>query len=194
MSPFGSIITAGMPSIAASSIREIHKPVFPLPVIPMHTACVTKSLESYSSKSSNRDFRKVVETTQIENPEFIKILHMGPSFKADSKYLLGRMYFCVCATNVIRRKEDREANVLVLNMERHQQSPKGTNLNKSLFMNIAYDETVHFTSFLARSMENSQVSIAGCFNSGSHTNYSRSFDGSMACRFRCNQLLCALHE
>jgi len=45
-SPFGSMMIAGMPSIAASSSSVIHKPVFPLPVMPTHTACVTRSFES----------------------------------------------------------------------------------------------------------------------------------------------------
>ena len=40
-----------MPSIAASSISPMHSPVFPLPVMPTQTACVTRSFESYSSRS-----------------------------------------------------------------------------------------------------------------------------------------------
>ena len=45
-SPFGSITIAGTPSMAASSSRQRHRPVFPLPVIPTHTAWVTRSRES----------------------------------------------------------------------------------------------------------------------------------------------------
>ncbi len=34
MSPFGSITSAGMPSMAASSNRSMQSPVLPLPVMP----------------------------------------------------------------------------------------------------------------------------------------------------------------
>ena len=47
-SPFGSITIAGMPSIAASSSKSMQRPVLPLPVMPTQTACVTRSVESYS--------------------------------------------------------------------------------------------------------------------------------------------------
>lgn len=52
MSPLGSMIRAGMPSIAASSSSVIPSPVLPLPVIPTMTAWVVRSFESYSSRSS----------------------------------------------------------------------------------------------------------------------------------------------
>ncbi len=45
-SPLGSIRIAGTPSIAASSMSERQRPVLPLPVMPTHTACVTRSRES----------------------------------------------------------------------------------------------------------------------------------------------------
>ena len=45
-SPFGSIAMAGTPSMAASSSRPMARPVFPLPVMPMMAACVTRSRES----------------------------------------------------------------------------------------------------------------------------------------------------
>ena len=45
-SPFGSIAMTGMPSIAASSIRPMPRPVLPLPVMPAITPCVTRSDES----------------------------------------------------------------------------------------------------------------------------------------------------
>ncbi len=48
MSPFGSIAMAGTPSIAASSSSDRHRPVLPLPVMPMQTAWVVRSRESYS--------------------------------------------------------------------------------------------------------------------------------------------------
>ena len=48
-SPFGSIAMAGIPSMAASSRSERHRPVFPLPVMPTHTAWVTSSRESRRS-------------------------------------------------------------------------------------------------------------------------------------------------
>ncbi len=53
MSPFGSITIAGIPSIAASSNKARHKPVFPDPVIPNTTPCVTRSFESYSTNPSS---------------------------------------------------------------------------------------------------------------------------------------------
>jgi hypothetical protein len=52
MSPFGSMTSAGMPSSAASSSSETHRPVLPLPVMPTQTACVVRSRESYISGSS----------------------------------------------------------------------------------------------------------------------------------------------
>ena len=45
-SPFGSMINAGMPSIAASSSNARQSPVFPLPVIPRQTPWVVRLLES----------------------------------------------------------------------------------------------------------------------------------------------------
>ncbi len=51
ISPLGSITIAGTLSIAASSNRAMHSPVFPEPVIPSTTPCVTRSLESYRTKS-----------------------------------------------------------------------------------------------------------------------------------------------
>ena len=45
-SPLGSITMAGMPSSAASSRREMHRPVLPLPVMPTQTAWVVRSLLS----------------------------------------------------------------------------------------------------------------------------------------------------
>ena len=45
-SPFGSMRSTGMPSSSASSMSARQRPVLPLPVIPMHTAWVTRSLES----------------------------------------------------------------------------------------------------------------------------------------------------
>ena len=45
-SPFGSTITAGIPSSTASSISATHSPVLPEPVIPTQTAWVTRSFES----------------------------------------------------------------------------------------------------------------------------------------------------
>ena len=41
-----SMTIAGIPSIAASSKRAMHRPVLPLPVMPTQTACVKRSLES----------------------------------------------------------------------------------------------------------------------------------------------------
>ncbi len=55
-SPLGSITSAGTPSIAASSSSDTPRPVFPLPVIPMITACVTKSFASTSSGSPDGCF------------------------------------------------------------------------------------------------------------------------------------------
>ena len=46
MSPLGSMTSAGTPSMAASSSSARQRPVFPLPVMPKHTAWVTRSLES----------------------------------------------------------------------------------------------------------------------------------------------------
>ncbi len=51
MSPFGSMTRAGTPSIAASSSSDTQRPVLPLPVMPMQTACVVRSRESYNSSS-----------------------------------------------------------------------------------------------------------------------------------------------
>ena len=45
-SPLGSMQIAGMPSIAASSSSDRHRPVLPLPVMPTQTACVVRSFES----------------------------------------------------------------------------------------------------------------------------------------------------
>ncbi len=45
-SPLGSMAITGTPSMAASSISPTHRPVLPLPVIPTHTAWVTRSRES----------------------------------------------------------------------------------------------------------------------------------------------------
>ena len=45
-SPFGSIINAGMPSIAASSSNAMQSPVLPLPVMPTQTPWVVRLLES----------------------------------------------------------------------------------------------------------------------------------------------------
>ena len=45
MSPFGSMISAGMPASSASSSRTIASPVLPEPVIPTMTPCVVRSLE-----------------------------------------------------------------------------------------------------------------------------------------------------
>ena len=45
-SPLGSMTMAGMPSIAASSSSPMQRPVLPLPVMPTHTAWVTRSFES----------------------------------------------------------------------------------------------------------------------------------------------------
>ena len=45
-SPFGSMQMAGMPSMAASSSSDRHRPVLPLPVMPTHTAWVVRSCES----------------------------------------------------------------------------------------------------------------------------------------------------
>ena len=45
-SPFGSITSAGTPSMAASSSSVTHSPVLPLPVMPTHTAWVVRSRES----------------------------------------------------------------------------------------------------------------------------------------------------
>jgi hypothetical protein len=46
MSPLGSMAMTGIWSIAASSIRSMPRPVLPLPVMPMITACVVRSFES----------------------------------------------------------------------------------------------------------------------------------------------------
>lgn len=51
-SPFGSTARTGTPSIRASSIRLRPRPVLPLPVMPMITACVVRCALSYSSSSS----------------------------------------------------------------------------------------------------------------------------------------------
>ena len=51
MSPFGSITIAGMLSIAASSNSARQRPVLPDPVIPSTTPWVTRSFESYSTRS-----------------------------------------------------------------------------------------------------------------------------------------------
>ena len=45
-SPLGSIAIAGIPSSAASSSSVTHRPVFPLPVMPTHTAWVVRSFAS----------------------------------------------------------------------------------------------------------------------------------------------------
>ena len=50
-SPLGSMMIEGMLSIAASSSRVRHRPVLPLPVMPTQTACVVRSLASYSTGS-----------------------------------------------------------------------------------------------------------------------------------------------
>ena len=52
MSPLGSMMIAGMLSIAASSNKARHNPVFPEPVIPSTTPWVTRSFESYITGSA----------------------------------------------------------------------------------------------------------------------------------------------
>jgi len=44
----GSMAIVGTPSMAASSMSDRQSPVLPLPVMPTQTACVTRSVESYS--------------------------------------------------------------------------------------------------------------------------------------------------
>ena len=56
MSPLGSITIAGMLSIAASSNSAMQSPVFPDPVMPSTTPCVTRSLESYITGSPEISF------------------------------------------------------------------------------------------------------------------------------------------
>ena len=53
MSPLGSMMIAGIPSIAASSSSVTPSPVLPDPVIPTMTPCVVRSLLSYSSGSAS---------------------------------------------------------------------------------------------------------------------------------------------
>jgi hypothetical protein len=45
-SPLGSMASAGMPSMAASSSSPMQSPVLPLPVIPTQTPWVVRSFES----------------------------------------------------------------------------------------------------------------------------------------------------
>jgi hypothetical protein len=54
MSPLGSMMIIGTWSIAASSIRSMHRPVLPLPVIPTQTAWVVRSRASYMIGASFR--------------------------------------------------------------------------------------------------------------------------------------------
>ena len=51
MSPFGSMISAGMPASSASSSRTIARPVLPEPVMPTMTPCVVRSLEPTTRSS-----------------------------------------------------------------------------------------------------------------------------------------------
>ena len=52
MSPFGSMIRAGMPARSASSRRTTARPVLPDPVIPTITPCVVRSLEPRTRSSA----------------------------------------------------------------------------------------------------------------------------------------------
>ncbi len=53
-SPLGSMMTQGMPSMAASSRRLMHRPVLPEPVMPTTTPCVVRSRASYMTNLSGR--------------------------------------------------------------------------------------------------------------------------------------------
>ena len=67
---------AGMPSSAASSNSEMHRPVLPLPVMPTHTACVVRSLLSYSSGLASRlAGRQIVRPAEIERAELVDVGH-----------------------------------------------------------------------------------------------------------------------
>ena len=64
---------AGIPSIAASSSNEMQSPVFPLPVIPTHIACVHRSLASYINRSSVIcACRQVVMTAEVKRSKFLE--------------------------------------------------------------------------------------------------------------------------
>ena len=83
MSPFGSIIIAGTLSMAASSSKHIHRPVFPLPVIPTHTACVVKSRASYCTMSSEIClFSRLYSDPRKNDPSF-----SGGAFIVSRKFL-----------------------------------------------------------------------------------------------------------
>jgi len=56
ISPLGSMMMAGTPSMAASSRRSTQRPVFPLPVIPIQMAWVVRSRESYITRRSRSFF------------------------------------------------------------------------------------------------------------------------------------------
>ena len=51
MSPFGSMISAGIPASSASSSRTIASPVLPEPVMPTTTPWVVRSLEPMTRSS-----------------------------------------------------------------------------------------------------------------------------------------------
>ncbi len=61
MSPFGSMISAGMPASSASSSRTIASPVLPEPVMPTMTPCVVRSLEPMTRSSVARLARRGID-------------------------------------------------------------------------------------------------------------------------------------
>ena len=53
------------------------RPVLPLPVMPTHSAWVTRSFESYRTRSSVAFFvAGVVPAAEVEHAEFFEVLHV----------------------------------------------------------------------------------------------------------------------
>jgi hypothetical protein len=68
----------GTPSIAASSMSEMHSPVLPLPVIPTQTACVTRSRAVVEDRRlEDRAGLEVVFAAEVEEAEFLEVVHGG---------------------------------------------------------------------------------------------------------------------
>ena len=62
--------------MAASSMRVTPRPVLPLPVIPTHTACVVRSLESYSRGFADGLLAGgVPASAEVERSEFLVVAH-----------------------------------------------------------------------------------------------------------------------